>query len=312
MLISGMSGNEIYCLAQKGFEPGEIAVGNSVCSMGLGGAIGSFGQSLAGGEISAVTELISGGRHAAIQRMQEEAHRHGAVGVTSVVSELRTLAGYTEFIAQGTSVHAQGGGPHLFSSAASGMELYCHLDVGYHPMRFVMGNIAYALGIGRGITGKLRTFGAGRGPRVLPDVQRDPTPRARAAARRGRRGGGELRGRRHHPDAPARRRHRRIPAHRHRLPPSPHRAGPGGARAGRDLRADRRGDLEPRVARLRPRAARDGHLGLLAGDSPPASAPGSGASARASCPRSPQSSTAPARTLSSCSAARRRASAPSA
>jgi hypothetical protein len=46
MLISGMSGNEIYCLAQKGFEPGEIVVGNSVCSMGLGGAIGSFGQSL--------------------------------------------------------------------------------------------------------------------------------------------------------------------------------------------------------------------------------------------------------------------------
>jgi uncharacterized protein YbjQ (UPF0145 family) len=41
------------------------------------------------------------------------------------------------------------------------MELYCHLDVGYHPMRFVMGNIAYALGIGRGITGKLRTFGQG-------------------------------------------------------------------------------------------------------------------------------------------------------
>jgi uncharacterized protein YbjQ (UPF0145 family) len=162
MLISGMSGNEIYCLAQKGFEPGEIVVGNSVCSMGLGGAIGSFGQSLAGGEISAVTELISSGRHSAIQRMEEEARRHGAVGVTGVVSELRTLAGYTEFIAQGTSAHhAQGGGSHLFSSAASGMELYCHLDVGYHPMRFVMGNIAYALGIGRGITGKLRTFTQG-------------------------------------------------------------------------------------------------------------------------------------------------------
>ena len=27
MFISGMSGNEIYCLAQKGLSPGEIAVG---------------------------------------------------------------------------------------------------------------------------------------------------------------------------------------------------------------------------------------------------------------------------------------------
>src|SRR6202051_1574653 len=80
MVISGMTGNEIYCLAQKGFEPGEIVVGNSVCSMGLGGAIGSFGQSLAGGEISAGTELISGGPHAAIPRMQAEDRRYGPVG----------------------------------------------------------------------------------------------------------------------------------------------------------------------------------------------------------------------------------------
>src|SRR5580704_9736087 len=124
MLISGMSGNEIYCLAQKGFEPGEIVVGNSVCSMGLGGAIGSFGQALAGGEIRAVTELISGGRHAAIQRMEEEARKHGAVGVTSVVTELRSLAGYTEFLSQGTGVHPtaqHANDGRVFTSAASGM-----------------------------------------------------------------------------------------------------------------------------------------------------------------------------------------------
>ena len=35
MFISGLSGNEIYCLALKGFSPGEIAVGNSVVSMGV-------------------------------------------------------------------------------------------------------------------------------------------------------------------------------------------------------------------------------------------------------------------------------------
>jgi uncharacterized protein YbjQ (UPF0145 family) len=145
MLISGMSGNEVYRLAQKGLHPGEIVVGNSVRSMGLSGGIGSFGRSVAGGEIRALAELISNGRHAAIQRVDEEARHHGAVGVTSVVSELRTLAGYTEFIAQGTAVHAQGGGAdgsRVFSSAASGMQLYCHLDPGYRPIRFVMGNIA--------------------------------------------------------------------------------------------------------------------------------------------------------------------------
>ena len=160
MIISGVSGNEIYCLSLKGFAPGEVAVGNSVRSLGLGGALGAFGKSLAGGEITEFTSLISEGRHAAISRMEHEAHARNASGVTGVVSELRTLAGYTEFLSQGTGVHANHQRP-FFSTAASGIELYCHMDAGYQPIRFVMGNVAYALGIGRGIMGSVRTFAQG-------------------------------------------------------------------------------------------------------------------------------------------------------
>ena len=162
MIVSGMTGNEIFCLAQKGLLPGELCVGNSVCSLGVGGALGSFGGALAGGEIRPITELISEGRHAAITRMEQEAQRYAATGVTSVVTELRTLAGYTEFLSQGTAVHAQPGGElPFFSTAASGMQTYCHLDAGFRPMKFVMGNIAYSLGVGRGLTGGLRKFARG-------------------------------------------------------------------------------------------------------------------------------------------------------
>ena len=163
MLISGMSGNEIFCLSLKGYTPGEIAVGNSVRSLGLLGGIGSSMQALAGGEIANVTQLISEGRHAAIARMEEEARRHGAVGVTGVTTELKTLSGYTEFLSQGTAVHAAGAAdsPNPFTTSASGIEMYCHLDAGYHPMKFVMGNVAYALGLGRGLTGGLRTMAKG-------------------------------------------------------------------------------------------------------------------------------------------------------
>ena len=161
MFISGMSGNEIYCLSLKGLVPGEITVGNSVCSLGLSGAIGSFGRSISGGEITQVTELISEGRHAAIHRMEEEARKHEAAGVTGVETELRTLAGFMEFFSQGTAVHATGSAPAFFSTAASGIELYSHLDAGYVPMRFCMGNIAYALGLGRGIAGSFRTLSRG-------------------------------------------------------------------------------------------------------------------------------------------------------
>ena len=161
MIISGMSGNEIYCLSLKGLAPGEITVGNSVQSLGFAGSLGSSFQSLAGGEIQNITQLISAGRHAAIGRMEEEARRHNAVGVTGVTSELKTLAGYTEFLSQGTAVHAQQQPAHFFTTAASGTELYCHLDAGYQPMKFVMGNVAYALGIGRGLMGSLRTMAQG-------------------------------------------------------------------------------------------------------------------------------------------------------
>ena len=161
MHISGMTGNEIYCLALKGFTPGEIAVGNSVVSLGISGALSSWGRSITGGEIGAITEQISNGRHAAITRMEQEAQRHGATGISGVTSDLGTMAGYTEFLSQGTAVFASQPGMRFFSTAASGIELYCHLDAGYVPLKFAMGNIAYALGVGRGLAGSFRTLARG-------------------------------------------------------------------------------------------------------------------------------------------------------
>ncbi|HJK99488.1 MAG TPA: heavy metal-binding domain-containing protein [Polyangiaceae bacterium LLY-WYZ-14_1] len=163
MDVSGLSGNEIYCLAAQGLEPRDITVGNSVYSIGLAGAVGSSLRTLSGGEVEQITSLISEGRHAAIDRMEAEAKREGAHGVTGVVSELRTLSGYTEFLSQGTAVSMRAGvePPPFFSTAASGIGLYCQLDAGYRPMRFAMGNVAYALGVGRGLVGSLRTLQRG-------------------------------------------------------------------------------------------------------------------------------------------------------
>jgi uncharacterized protein YbjQ (UPF0145 family) len=160
MEVSALSGNDLFCLTLKGIAPGDLAVGNSVRSLGVGGSIRSSFGSLAGGEIADITRLISEGRHAAMTRMTDEAQRHGASGVIAVVSEIRTLAGYTEFLAQGTTVRFADN-TKFFSAAVSGTELFCHLDAGYMPMSFVMGNVAYALGIGRGLTGGLRTLARG-------------------------------------------------------------------------------------------------------------------------------------------------------
>ena len=183
--ISAMSGNEIFCLSQKGLSPGEIVVGNSVYSMGVAGSLGAAGRTFAGGEITQVTSLISEGRHAAIQRMEEEAKRDGAVGVTGVQSRLGRLAGFTEFLAQGTGVHLmQPGNSQFFSTAASGIGLYCQLDARLSPKALCNGECCVRPRYRPRHCWSVSHIGSWRSARVLVDVQRDPAHRTAATARR--------------------------------------------------------------------------------------------------------------------------------
>ncbi len=161
MIVSGLSGNEIFVLAEKGWAPGSIVVGNSVQSLGFVGGLSSGLKTLAGGEIANLTQLITEGRHAAIKRLEEEAQRDGAHGVTGVTSELKTLGGMREFIAIGSAVKGLDYRGPFFTTACTGQDLYCQLDAGYEPRHFVIGNVAYALGVSRGIFGFLKGFAGG-------------------------------------------------------------------------------------------------------------------------------------------------------
>ncbi len=161
MIVSGFSGNEIYCLAEKGWAPGSIVVGNSVQSLGVLGGISSGLRTIAGGEIANLTGLITEGRHAAIDRLEREAQAQGAHGVTGVTSDLKQLSGLREFIAIGSTVRGNAYQGPFFTTACSGQDLYCQVDAGYEPRHFVMGNVAYALGVGRGVFGFLRGVAGG-------------------------------------------------------------------------------------------------------------------------------------------------------
>jgi uncharacterized protein YbjQ (UPF0145 family) len=63
-----------------------------------------------------------------------------------------------EFIAIGSSVRGGEGSAAFFSTACTGQDLFCQIDSGYEPRHFVIGNVAYALGIGRGIAGGLKVL----------------------------------------------------------------------------------------------------------------------------------------------------------
>ena len=162
MFISGLSGNEIYCLAQKGWAPGDIVVGNSVYSLGFVRGLTSGFQTLAGGEIDIRhrADLRRPARRhpAAWRKRRSGIRRHGLTGVTS---DLKRVSGLMEFLAIGSAVKGSDHAGPFFTTACSGQDLYCQMDAGYEPRHFVIGNVAYALGVGRGIMGVLRGFAGG-------------------------------------------------------------------------------------------------------------------------------------------------------
>lgn len=161
-VITGLSGNEIYCMAEKGFQPGNIVIGNSVYSLGVLGGIGSNLKSALGGELKQLTSLIEEGRRTALKRMVAEAQENGATGVTGVNSQLLFHDGNIEFLAIGSCIHSDNkNNQHKFTTSDDGQELYAQLDVGYQPHSFAFGNVVYSLGIARGLMGSLRTLGRG-------------------------------------------------------------------------------------------------------------------------------------------------------
>lgn len=160
--FSGLSGNEMYCVNLLGFSPGNLLVGNSVFSMGFIGGIGSGLRTIIGGEISQFTNMIAEGRRLSLERFDQELSQAGGMGATGVTSELIFHPGNVEFLTVGSTIHRVDNQPvDQFTSSADGQELFCQWDAGYTPLSFVFGNVAYSIGVGRGIAGMFRQLARG-------------------------------------------------------------------------------------------------------------------------------------------------------
>ncbi len=166
-ILTGLSANEMYCLKQKGYDAGNLVIGNSVFALGFVGSIGSGLNTLLGGEVTAVTKVIHDGRQESYDRMMEEVKSHGGVGITGISSDLVFHGTNVEFLSIGSTIHKSDGSSidsatsSIFSASADGQALYCQLDCGFEPIKFVFGNVAYSIGVGGGILGSLRSLGRG-------------------------------------------------------------------------------------------------------------------------------------------------------
>ena len=159
-IVTGLSGNEMYCLDKKGYQAGDLVVGNSVWSLGLLSSLTSLAKTIAGGEVGQYTEWINNGRRRAYEKLIREAEQRGGRGITGVTSELVMHPVGLEFLSIGSCIHSDEQSEN-FSTSADGQGLYCQLDCGFRPVRFVFGNVAYSIGIGGGLAGALRSMARG-------------------------------------------------------------------------------------------------------------------------------------------------------
>jgi len=171
--VSGFSGNEIYCLEKLGFNAGQLCLGNNVLALGLFKGIGVGLSNLAGGEIEEITKLVHDGRKNAFARMMEEARSvAGGIGIAGVSFDLINHGGNLEFIALGSTVRQPNAAVSAginstnlsFSTSANAQALYCQIDAGFTPHRFVFGNVAYSIGVGGNIKGAFRGLKRGEVP----------------------------------------------------------------------------------------------------------------------------------------------------
>ncbi len=163
IICTGLSGNEYYCIALSGYSPGDILMGNSVYSLGYVGGLLSNVHTTLGGEITQYTNMINGGRRLSLERFEGELQAANGNGAAGVTSELIFHPGNIEFLSIGSSLYAKEGSPssRAMTTAADGQELFCQLDAGFQPLSFVLGNVAYSIGIGRNMLGSLRQMAHG-------------------------------------------------------------------------------------------------------------------------------------------------------
>jgi uncharacterized protein YbjQ (UPF0145 family) len=139
-----LSGNDVYCLAQKNFSPGSFVLGNSTYSSAfIATSAKSFGDP--GIELKQATEVSRTGWMTALQRMQSAVDMTANKSIIAIHCYSRLRAGFLEYLALGSSIEREEYSPS-FLTTMNGQELYTYLDTGYTPVGVALGNVVYSSG----------------------------------------------------------------------------------------------------------------------------------------------------------------------
>ena len=163
------SGQDLFCQIDSGYEPRHFVIGNVAYALGLGrGIIGGL-KILANAWARRVKEILrhvqeSTPRHLALERLEAEAAERGCNAVVDIITKILSFGpGVREMLMVGTGSYNPGlGRPKIpYTSELTGEELWNLTQMGFAPLRLVLGTSVYALGLAGGLTSFFQSFARG-------------------------------------------------------------------------------------------------------------------------------------------------------
>ncbi len=154
----------LYCQIDAGFTPHSFVFGNVAYSIGFGGNISGALRGLKRGEVPQYSEIFDRTRHLALTRIKDEAKAVKANAVIGIETSIMPLLGAQEMIMMGTaSTHSalSDYSNDPITSDLTNEELWNLVNIGYLPIRLVMGVSVYSLGLASGISSFFKSLAGG-------------------------------------------------------------------------------------------------------------------------------------------------------
>ncbi|HVU34411.1 MAG TPA: heavy metal-binding domain-containing protein [Opitutaceae bacterium] len=162
-------GQDLFVQEDAGYEPLKFVFGNVAYSIGItSGIIGAF-KTLARGEVREFSDIFNVTRHLALERITKEARAAGANAIVGIETTILPfgMSGVKEMLMIGTASKNPGLGVNeIVSTDLTPQEMWNLNQIGYTPVKLVLGTSVYSLGLMGGITSALKSFVRGEIPEL--------------------------------------------------------------------------------------------------------------------------------------------------
>ena len=162
LFSTAADGQELYAQLDAGYEPIGFCFGNTAYSIGLRSGILGGVKTFNRGEIKEYSNMFNHTRHLALRRIMAQANAYKADAVLGIQTTILPIGGSIEMLMIGTasrSTHVQSAETEVIvTSDMTNIEMWNMVNLGYAPMRLLLGTSVYSLGFIGGITSMLKSF----------------------------------------------------------------------------------------------------------------------------------------------------------